>query len=124
MSNRYILLLVCIVAVALFVIAVMLNNEYLFTCPFHWLTGLDCPFCGGQRMIAALLRAEWGAAFGYNRVLMLFLPLLFLLGVRLLFPQYAKRHPRLMLACLFTDRALVIYLIIFAVWGVVRNIFL
>jgi Protein of unknown function (DUF2752) len=28
-------------------------------CPFHWLTGLDCPLCGLTRALFALAKGRW-----------------------------------------------------------------
>ncbi len=35
-------------------------------CPFHLLTGFNCPGCGTTRMVQALLEGELGQAFSYN----------------------------------------------------------
>jgi hypothetical protein len=35
-------------------------------CPFLLITGLDCPFCGGSRMIGDLLRGDVPAAADHN----------------------------------------------------------
>lgn len=35
-------------------------------CPFLLITGLDCPFCGGSRMIGALLTGDLAEALDYN----------------------------------------------------------
>lgn len=35
-------------------------------CPFHKLTGLQCPGCGNSRAAMALLRLDLAAAFSYN----------------------------------------------------------
>lgn len=35
-------------------------------CPVQLVTGLDCPFCGGSRMLAALTAGEVPAALGFN----------------------------------------------------------
>ncbi|MEO6149485.1 MAG: DUF2752 domain-containing protein [Mucilaginibacter sp.] len=45
-------------------------------CPFHALTGLDCPGCGSQRAVHALLHADISKAIGYNLLLVMSLPLL------------------------------------------------
>lgn len=35
-------------------------------CPFHWLTGLDCPLCGLTRGMFALAKLHWGEAIRFN----------------------------------------------------------
>lgn len=50
-------------------------------CPFHALTGLDCPGCGVSRMCLALLRLDIGAAWEANRALLILLPAALLYGI-------------------------------------------
>ena len=35
-------------------------------CPFHWLTGLDCPLCGLTRGLFALAKGHWTDAVRLN----------------------------------------------------------
>jgi hypothetical protein len=46
------------------------------TCPFKWLTGWDCPGCGGLRMTHDVLHGDLSAAVVDNVFLLLGLPLL------------------------------------------------
>jgi hypothetical protein len=50
-------------------------------CYFHRATGLLCPGCGSLRAIHQLLHGHFGAAFGYNPLLVLSLPLWGWLGL-------------------------------------------
>lgn len=43
-------------------------------CLIYRTTGLYCPGCGGQRMIADLLRGDFAAAFRHNPLLFFLLP--------------------------------------------------
>lgn len=48
-------------------------------CPFLMLTGWQCPGCGSQRAIHALLHLDIVAALRYNALLVLSLPLILIL---------------------------------------------
>jgi hypothetical protein len=45
-------------------------------CPFKWLTGWDCPFCGGLRMTHDLLHGHLTASIYDNVFLLVGLPVL------------------------------------------------
>lgn len=49
-------------------------------CPFHALTGLQCPGCGSSRALHLLVHGEWRHALGFNPLLVLSLPLLAIWG--------------------------------------------
>ena len=36
---------------------------FFLPCPFKWLFGLDCPGCGFQRSLLALLKGHWQESF-------------------------------------------------------------
>ena len=42
------------------------SNRFLLKCPFKFATGFDCPGCGSQRALHALLHGEFIQAFSYN----------------------------------------------------------
>lgn len=50
------------------------TNRLIPPCPFYWATGCYCPGCGAARGFHALVRGDIGAAFGYNPLLMVALP--------------------------------------------------
>ncbi len=49
-------------------------------CPFHALTGLECPGCGVTRMCLALLRLDFAGAWAANPGLLLLSPLILALA--------------------------------------------
>lgn len=63
--------------------AVLLAYLYAFdpgkggypSCPFHFLTGLQCPGCGSQRSVHDMLHGRWQAAWEHNAFLLLAVPL-------------------------------------------------
>ena len=50
-------------------------------CPFHWLTGLHCPGCGGTRAAHALVHGDLARAWACNQLLVVALPLAGLWGL-------------------------------------------
>ena len=73
--------------IALLTLIFLANGHWLVSCPFHQLTGWECPFCGGQRMLQAILCADWQAAFDYNPFLMCSLPLVGIWLIRYFLPK-------------------------------------
>lgn len=53
-----------------------MSTRLIPPCPFLWATNCYCPGCGAARGFHALARGDFGAAFGYNPLLMLALPVL------------------------------------------------
>lgn len=90
-------------------------------CPFKVLTGLDCPGCGSQRAIHALLNFDLASALKQNALMVLSVPYLaagFAFdimrhpGVRAL--KWRKR--------LFGERAVYVILVLIALYTIGRNI--
>ncbi|MBQ8969396.1 MAG: DUF2752 domain-containing protein [Bacteroidaceae bacterium] len=91
----------------------------MIPCPFHVLTGLNCPLCGTQRLVVALLHGHWGEAFHYNPLLFTAIPIVLVVG--LLWFTHKGLRPRL--RALYADKALLLYLIILFLWGIGRNFY-
>lgn len=88
-------------------------------CPFHLVTGLQCPGCGVTRMCLALLRLDFSAAWQANPGLLLLCPVLLLLFARLSV-QYLRTgdwRPSRRVSLLIW--AILIYLL---VYSVLRNL--
>ncbi len=88
-------------------------------CPFHLITGLNCPGCGVTRMLVYIMHLDLGNAFRSNAVLFCMLPfLLLLLG------YWLYRYIRF--GALRNNRAVEIVCWVFVgillIWGIVRNI--
>lgn len=74
-------------------------------CPFHQLTGLQCPLCGAQRAVHHLLHLRLGRAFASNP---------WLVAIAVYAVVYATGHWR-------SKRALLTMLILTMAWGAIRN---
>ena len=87
-------------------------------CPFHLLTGLQCPACGNQRALHALLNGHLADAFAFNPFFLLSLPYLAALVVAAVLrrrhpgPYRRLAHPRVVMA----------YVVLICLWWVLRNI--
>lgn len=95
------------------------KNAIFPKCPFLMLTGLKCPGCGSQRAIHSILHLDFVAAFKYNAMLVMMLPVV---GIyvyseirRTKNPeQYAKLNKVTYIWIIFT---------LFILWWILRNIF-
>ncbi|OQZ88037.1 hypothetical protein BST11_24855 [Mycobacterium alsense] len=52
------------------------KNSVYPLCPFRWLTGWNCPFCGGLRMTHDIIHGDLAAAINDNIFLLAGIPLL------------------------------------------------
>ncbi len=52
------------------------GSSFYPSCPFRWLTGLDCPGCGSLRALHQLLHGNIRAAFELNPFIMFAAPYL------------------------------------------------
>ncbi len=60
-------------------------------CPFLQLTGYQCPGCGSQRAVHALLHGDIAAAWRFNAAMVAFVPVIAVM----LFAEFtAARYPR------------------------------
>ncbi|WP_317038930.1 DUF2752 domain-containing protein [Prevotella intermedia] len=97
-----------------------IRSIWLPKCPFKLVTGLQCPGCGLQRALHALLQGRFLDAIHYNYFFVFAGPYIFLFGVRALLPQGELKNE---VTKIIEDRRLIwLYIIFFFVWLVVRNI--
>lgn len=93
-------------------------NSLLPRCPTKLLTGLDCPACGGLRMVRALTGGQWSAALHANLFLLALTPLALLVWVRWFAAGLTggSYQPRI------SKRTALVLLVVALVWMVVRNL--
>lgn len=116
-----------VVAAAVIVIAAVCvyfyfdpGDSVLFPkCVFLSVTGLQCPGCGSQRAIHALLHGDIAAAWGFNAMLIIFIPVLTVLFAA---EFMRKSHPRFYMAV--NSRFMIIgCFVVITAWSILRNIF-
>lgn len=92
-----------------------------FVCPLRFVTGWKCPGCGVTHMCVALMRLDFAAAFASHPALLCLTPLL-----AVVFIPYVCNYIRT--GCWQMRRwqyvILWVCIVILAVYGIARNIFL
>lgn len=88
-------------------------------CPFKWVTGLDCPGCGSQRALRALLSGHPLEAWGYNLILP---PVMVYLAAILLLPLFKGRAASRAYTALTSATAIWTLLAVVVAWWIIRNI--
>lgn len=96
-------------------------NEWLMPkCLFKQLTGWDCPACGNQRALHALLHGEFAKAFGFNPFAVISLPYVLLFA----YTTFSQSKHSLLLKPYIQHRITVyIYLAGIIAWWILRNVF-
>lgn len=94
------------------------SSAWSLKCPFRMLTGLDCPACGNQRALHALLHGEWLAAWSFNPFALLSLPYIAAVIYASLADNSFARRLRPMVQ---HRRVVCAYLILVVLWWIVRN---
>lgn len=89
-------------------------------CMFKTFTGLDCPSCGATRAAHAILNGNLKEAFLFNPFLAIGLIYLGLVVVVTYLPVFKKTNLK---KFAFGKSAAFIYISLYVVWGVVRNIY-
>lgn len=124
-KQRAVWLRFSVIAVAALVAAALFfldPTEFRFfpRCPFKLLTGWDCPGCGFQRAAHAVLHGHWDEAWRYNPFLLYSIP--YLLAVMLTEWVWRGERQDRWRRVVEGRRAVWLYLVLFCVWGVVRNL--
>ena len=120
LKDKRIAIVVAVAAAAVLFAVDPEQTPWLPRCPFHALTGLDCPACGSQRAVHALLRLRPAEAFAHNPFLVVSLPYAAALVLTAWFDPRG-RLARLRRLC--QSRPVVLaYVALFLAWWLVRNI--
>lgn len=116
---RLILLAAALTALAaVYFIFDPVQTVWMPKCIMHTLTGLDCPGCGAQRAVHAMLHGHLADAFRANAFIVVLFPYLALMLVAEI---YRNRLPRLYKAICSGWALWTLFALIIA-WGVLRNI--
>ena len=95
------------------------SSGWVIKCPFKAMTGFDCPSCGNQRLVHALLHGKFIEAFYCNPFTMLSIPYLIPVFLTL---KSKKGFPLKVRNVVQAPIVLYIYAGLACVWWVLRNI--
>lgn len=97
-----------------------LQYRFMPKCVFKLITGYDCPGCGFQRAVHALLHGRISEAIHYNLFLLVGIPYLLAIVFANFLP-YSKKKQK-MLAVLEGRALAYSYVVLFFLWMIIRNI--
>lgn len=113
------IILALIAAAALYYTIDPATSAFAPQCMLHRFTGLQCPGCGSQRMLHAMLHGNVAEAFRFNPFLFILFP--FIVFALWLETQHTVR-PRLY-AKVYCPTTLYVVIAAIIIWFVVRNIY-
>ncbi|MDE6402216.1 MAG: DUF2752 domain-containing protein [Muribaculaceae bacterium] len=94
-------------------------SVWLPKCPVYMFTGWECPSCGAQRAFHSVLHLRWREAVMFNPFLLISLPY-FLIAIYTFIIKGAGAG--WLRALFFGRRGVSVYLFLWCLWGVVRNL--
>lgn len=89
-------------------------------CLLKAITGYDCPFCGFQRSVWALMRGDFVDAFMYNPYIYIISP--YLIMILLCVIGVIPRDSRLCKA-LYSRASIIFAAVLTVSWWILRNVF-
>lgn len=88
-------------------------------CPFHLLTGWECPSCGSQRALHALLQGNVVQALRYNLFLILSVPYFLMVAYTTFSPDRFAQRLR---PWVQHSRVVGLFLLLTLLWWLLRNL--
>lgn len=117
-TGKLVIALGAVAAVGAYFIFCMVTDS-MPRCPFKWITGLDCPGCGSQRAIRALMAGHPLEAWGYNLILP---PMLAYLAAILLMPLFKGKASRKIYERLTSPVIIAAIAAVVILWWILRNL--
>ena len=120
MKAKYVIILTLLVGGIVYALLDPALYTLMPKCPFRLLTGLSCPGCGIQRAAHALLHGHLWEAVQYNFFMVFSIPY----AASLVAAHWlvGSRWREKMLPVLESRVMMILYIVLFLVWWVVRNL--
>lgn len=94
------------------------ESRYMPHCMFRMLTGYDCPGCGAQRCMHALLHGQVAKAWSYNPAMFVLMPLLAAYGAI----ELGGWRNRCLERWLYSRAMIYILATAIVLWWILRNV--
>ena len=117
------ILLIAAFAVGIIIFYTLIDPaQHIWTlkCPLHLLTGLECPVCGLQRAIHALLHGDIELSLKYNAFFVISSPYLIALAVTEVMKHLRCGNTFRKWVC--HTHAIKAYIALLILWGILRNV--
>ena len=114
---KYVAIVLTIIFIAGFTVLVMTSLGLRYICPFKEYLNIDCPGCGGTRMVISILHREWLQAFRYNPFIFVTIIPMGLVGIWQICKFIHTGD-----FSYWLDKVLIAYAIALTTFGVIRNI--
>lgn len=98
------------------------RHEFFPKCIIYSLTGMQCPSCGSQRALHAILHGNLSQALHYNLFALYSVPY-FILVLICYFWQFNEKKLQNFRAIILSRAATIAYVVGYFGWWIIRNIF-
>ena len=117
----YVIPLILVGVIVLYYFVNPLQTNFPIHCPSHLLFGVQCPACGFQRALHALLHGDFSSALSYNYFFIFSIPYAFL---AIIATWYNYRHALDKLhTFVYHHYTLRSYILLYFGWWIVRNVY-
>ena len=96
------------------------TEKFFLPCPFKLITGYDCPGCGSQRAVHALLHGDVAQAFHFNPLFVIAIPYV-IIGLIFNIQTVKEKYPKAR-KLLFGKKTIYLILTIILIFWVGRNL--
>lgn len=117
--TRLFILMLVLAVLAMLYLGAPGSESWWLKCPMYQITGWQCPLCGLQRAVHALLHGDLLAAWRYNPALWLLLPYV---AVWLLGSCSERVACSRVYAWATSSRVVLAVILLLCIWGVARNV--
>ena len=96
--------------------------DFMPKCVFKTYLHIECPGCGFQRALHALLHGDIRASLAFNPFLIISIPILIIACTNELIITHSQKSTRIVRLATINKWILHVYIVLYLAWFVIRNI--